>query len=241
MRLHAFFISVLFLNHQIFAADFNLPTGLSPADIPTIAQSFTSGFLTRTPVSLLGQNKYNSEVGIRVNSIDTGKVAKLGNRSKDEEVHIQEFSFSKQLPLDIELGIQSSLSMFDRDISTFGGYGRWGFYLFSWGGLSLVGHGTSANYKNLVGTNLYGGLLNIDMNVAMFHLSLGTGFLRSTSSFDPSLFIGYTGLPEASKTYGRIYGHQSVKLSYLWNNLSFSAQGDWLKDFFSSATIAYLF
>ena len=238
MRWHAFFI--LFVSQIIYASNFDIPTGLTNSDIPTIAQSFTSGFLTRTPVSLIGQDKYKTEVGIRVNTIDTEKVCKLGNGSKEEEVRIQEFSFTKQLPLDVELGVQSSLSIFDRDISTFGGYGRWGFYMFSWGGLSLTGHGTSANYKNVIGTNLYGGNVNLDMNLWMMHLSLGTGFVRSTNRFDSSLFTPVVN-PGPGNTYGRTYSHQSVKLSYLWNNLSFSAQGDWLKNFFSSANIAYLF
>ena len=238
MRWHA--LIFILISQIAFASDFSIPTGLTDSDIPTIAQSFTSGFLTRTPVSLLGQDKYNTEIGLRVNTIDTEKVAKLGNKTKEEEVRIHEFSFSKQWPLDIELGVQSSLSMFDRDISTFGGYGRWGFYMFSWGGLSFVGHGTSANYKNLIGTNLYGGLLNLDMNIWMLHLSLGSGFLRSTNTFDSSLFTPVVN-PGPGKTYARMYAHQTVKLSYLWNNLSFSAQGDWLKEFFSSANIAYLF
>ena len=238
MQWHA--LIFLFISQLVSAANFNIPTGLTAADVPVIAQSFTAGFLNRTPVSLLGQDKFQTEVGIRVNSIDTEKVSKLGNRSKQSDVQIQEFSYSKQIPFNVELGVQSSLAILDRDISTFGGYARWGFYMFSWGGLSLVGHGTSANYKNVIGTNLYGSLINLDMNVWLMHLSLGTGFLRSTNNFDASLFTPVVN-PAPDITYGRMYGHQTAKLSYLLNNVSISVQGDWLKDFFSSANISYLF
>jgi hypothetical protein len=233
---------ILFSSNFGLCANFDIPSGLSVFDVPIITRSFASGFLTRTPISLLGQEKYSTEISFRVNTIDTEKVSKLGNSSKDEGVRVQEFAFTKKLPFDFEFGIQSSLSMFDRDISSFGGYGRWAFRSFEWGRLSVLAHGTSANFKNVLGTNLYGGLMSVDTNFWVFGLSLGTGVLRTTSTFDPSLFMNFnSNSPEPSYTYGRMYSHQSVKLSYGWQNLSFSAQGDWLKDFFSSINVSYLF
>ena len=237
MRLHA--LLILLLTSSIYAADFKLPSNLSQNDIPLISQSFASGFLTRTPVSLLGQDDFKTQVGIRVNTIDTSKVAKLGSKSENKEVQIQEFSFSKQLPLNVELGVHSSLSILDKDISTFGGYFRWAFQTLPGGNLSFVGHAGSGNFKNVIGTNLYGGSLCVDLNFWSMNLSLGTGTVRSTNTFDASLF-GLTG-NQASVNYAKMYSHQTVKLAFVMDNISISAQGDWLKEFFGSANLAYLF
>lgn len=228
-----------FVSQTSFAADFELPKDLQLSDIPIIVQSFSTGFLARVPNSLWGQDQYNTEVNLRVNSIDTKKISKLGQTSKEEEVKVQELSFSKRLPFDVEMGIHSSLFMLDREISTFGGYVRWGFKRYFWGDLSLVGHAASGSYKNVISSNLYGSLLSVDLNLWSTRLSVGTGYLRTTNTFDPSLF-GITNLP-AAVTYGRMYSHQSVKFSYLWDQFSLNIQGDWIKDFFSSASIAYLF
>ena len=236
MRWHSLFF--ILVSRLLYSADFDFPSNLTERDIPKIAKSFNSGFLARTPMSLLGQDKYNTQINLRVNFIDTSKVSKLGNQSKKEEVYIQEFSFSKQLPLNVELGIHTSLSMLDRDINTYGGYVRWGFKMYSWGGFSLMGSGASGNYKSILGSNLYGGTFNIDVNLWSIHMSAGSGFIRSTNTFDPSIF-GNTGQP--SVTYGKMYSHQNIKISYLWDQFSLNGQVDWLKDFFSSVSIAYLF
>ncbi len=236
MRWHAFIF--LLLSHFLNAAEFDFPTTLIEADIPTIVRSFNSGFLARTPMSLLGQAKFATQISLRVNLIDTEKVSRLGSQSKDEEVYIQEFSFAKKLPLNVELGVHASLSMLDRDINSFGGFARWGFKMYSWGGFSVTGHGASGNYKNLLGTNLYGGSLNMDLNVWLIHVSAGTGFIRSTNTFDPTLF-GNTGQPSIS--YSKMYSHQNVKLSYNWDRYAITAQGDWIKEFFSSVMLSYLF
>lgn len=236
MRWHA--LIFLFLSHCLDAAQFEFPTALTEQDVPTIVRSFNSGFLARTPMSLLGQDDFSTQVSLRVNLIDTGKVSKLGNKSKDEEVQIQEFSFAKKLPLNVELGIHASLSMLDRDINSFGGFARWGFEMYPWGGFSFVGHGASGNYKSMLSANLYGGSVNIDVNVWLFQFSTGTGFVRSTNTFDPTLF-GNVGRPSVS--YGKTYSHQNVKISYNWDRYAITAQGDWLKEFFSSINFSYLF
>ncbi len=220
------------------AADFEFPSGLTDQDVPAIVKSFNSGFLTRTSINLLGLEDYNTQVNFRFNFIDTKKISKLGNGSKKEEVKLQELTFSKKLPLNTEIGLHSSLSIFDRDISSYGGYVRWEFFLTSWGGVNLLGHAASGNYKNVLGTNLYGSSLNIDLNLWSFYFSAGSGFVRTTNTFDPILF-GTTDQPAV--TYGKLYSHQNVKLSYLWNNFSLTGQLDWVKDFFSSMSISYLF
>lgn len=237
MHLHA--LLFLFLTTSVFAADFKLPANLSQNDVPIISQSFAAGFLTRTPMSLVGQDNYKTQVAVRVNTIDTSKVSKLGSGSENKEVQVQEFSFSKQLPLNVELGVHSSFSVFDKDISTFGGYFRWGFQAVPGGNLSLVGHAGSGNFRNVIGTNLYGGMLSLDLNFWSVNFSLGTGTVRSTNTFDASLF-GLAG-PQPSINYAKMYSHQMVKVAYVWDNISISAQGDWLKEFFSSANLAYLF
>ncbi len=236
MRWHAFIF--LFLSHCLDAAEFKFPTTLTENDIPTIVRSFNTGFLARTPMSLLGQDDFSTQINLRVNLIDTGKVSKLGSQSKDEEVYIQEFSFAKKLPLNVEMGIHASLPMLNRDINSFGGFVRWGFKMYSWGGFSIAGLAASGNYKNLLGTNLYGGSVNMDVNLWLIHVSAGTGFIKSTNTFDPTLF-GNTGQPSVS--YGKMYSHQNIKLSYNWDCYAITAQGDLMKEFFSSVSLAYLF
>jgi hypothetical protein len=237
MRWHVLYL-ILF-SSVLYAADFNFPSNMQIQDIPVIVRTFNLGFLARTPLSLIGQDKYNTQISVRVNNIDTSKVARLGSQSKSDDVTIQEFSFSKKLPLDVELGAQASLSMLDRNINTFGGYARWGLFLYPWGTFSFIGHGTSGNYKSEIGMNLFGALLSFDTQLGPIHLSVGAGNIRSTNTFDSSLF-GTTTAQQAL-TYSRIYSHQMAKLSYLWDGIYLNAQGDWLRDFFGSISIGYLF
>ena len=221
----------------LWAEPFNFPSNMTINDISTVVQSFTTGFLTRTPLSLLGQDKYKTQVGLEVITISVDKVSKLGSGSSNKDIQFQELSLSKRLPLDVEMGFQSSLPIMDRDVNAYGGYIRWAYEVYPWGSLSLLAHGASAQYKNILGANLYGAALNLDFIWQDFSISFGTGFVRSTNTFEPQLFGG-TG---PFITYGRQYAHQTVKISYLMKEFAISAQADWLKAFYGSFMLGYFF
>ncbi len=221
------------------AAEFSFPSNMTVDDIPIIVRSFNSGFLARAPIGLLGQDKYQTEITFRHSYINTSTVSKLGTGSQDHPVQVQEVLFSRQLPFDVELGVQSNLTMFDRNISTYGGYARWGLWNLPWGGVSLLGLSSSARYKSLMSANLYGGSLLFDLKLWQLSVSLGTGLMRTTNSFEASLF-GTSGFAE-NQTYAKSFAHQSVKVAYFMNQFVLSIQADWLDRFFGSAELSYLF
>jgi hypothetical protein len=238
MRWHALLFILLVNRAQ--AASFVFPTNMSESDIPKIVQSFNSGFVAREPLTLVGQDKFKTEVTARLNTIDTKTVSKLGDRSSERDVQVTEIGFAKKIPFNVELGLYLNSTLFNRDVRSFGGYTRWGFQQNPWGDFSFLVHGSSASYKNLIGTNIYGILLGFDTQVWVLHVEAGVGALRMTNNFDASLFQN-SGSDQSDVTYGKTFSHQFIKAVYVWDNIAVGGQVDWIRSPFTSVDVTYLF
>lgn len=227
----------LFFFISAYATEFEFPDNMSADSARKIVEYFGVGFVGRAPMSLINQGDHQTQVSLGWNMIDTKKLSKLGSGTEDKPVQYQELHFSKVLPYDVELGLQSNLLILDNDLSTFGGFFRWSFVKNPYWGLSLLGHGASANFKSEMGINLYGGLLSVDIDLKRILISIGTGQLRTTTTFQPQVFGG-TG---TSVRVAKHFPHQCVRVTYNSGRWNLSGQNDWIKDFHSSVMLGYLF
>lgn len=221
------------------AAEFNFPGSISENDASLIVREFNSGFLMRVPSPFGGDGQYQSQGYVRTSFIDTSKVAKIGTTATPKDIQIHEFGFAKRLPFGFELGAQTSVSILDNDVQTYGGFARWGFTKAPLGQISLVAHGSSANFDDLISTNVYGSYLSYDLAYDDWSASVGAGFIRTTNSFDRDLF-GATGDFETFNL-ARNYSHTLARLAYQWNRFSIAFQTDWMKTSFSSIELSYFF
>lgn len=222
-------------------AEFSFPSGLTTADAEELIDTFGVGFMGKWPASF-AHNKYRTQFNVSWNYIDTEEVAKLGAGTEDEVVQYQEFHFSQQLPYQVEIGLRASLLGLDNSMQSFGGFVRWGIYPFAFGRLAIGAHATGANYRNLMTVNLYGTVLEADFYLKNLVLTAGAGQLRSTASFQESVFgisSGPDGGPQirAAKTYA----HQLLRASYLSGHWSFGVQSDYIKDSYTALILGYVF
>jgi hypothetical protein len=230
---------ILFWGSLVYSADFNFPGALSESDASLIVREFNSGFLMRMPGAFIGEGNYQSQGYFRTSFIDTSRISKLGTTSTPRDVQIHEFGFAKKLPFGFELGAQTSVSILDNDVHTYGGFARWGFYQAPLGQISVVAHGSSANFDDLISTNVYGSYLSYDVSYEAWKASVGTGLVRTTNGFDRNLF-GTTG-DFVKFNIARNYSHSLARIAYQWNQMSLAFQTDWMKTSFSSVELAYFF
>lgn len=222
-------------------AKFSFPTGLTTADAEKLIDTFGVGFIGKWPASF-AHEKYRTQVNVSWNMIDTEKVSRLGAGTDDETVEYQEFHFSQELPYQVDLGVHASLLGLDNSSNTYGGFVRWGFYPFKLGRLALAAHATSANYRSLMAINLYGTVLEADFYLKNLVLTAGFGQLRSTASFQESVFginSGASGGPKIRAA--KNYSHQLLRASYRAGHWSLGAQSDYIKEYRTALIVGYLF
>ncbi len=212
-------------------------------DAARVVDRFGLGFMGKSPAAV-EKDRFRSQLNISWNWIDTKEVSKLGVGTEDETVQYQEVHFIQELPFQVEIGLRASLMMLEKNISSFGGFARWGFFDRPYARLSLVAHGSSANFRSLMGVNFYGTLLEADIFFRSFILTAGLGNLRSTASFKAQIF-NQGGVPltgqQPDVRVSRNYSHQMFRLTYITGRWSLSAQSDSLKEIYNSFLLGYLF
>jgi len=222
-------------------AEFSFPTGLNSSDAEKLIDTFGVGFVGKWPASFFYE-KYQTQVGVSWNYIDTEEVSKLGAGADEEPVEYQEFHFSQELPYQVDIGVHTSLLGLDNSMNTYGGFVRWGFYPFSFGRLAFTAHATSANYRSLIAMNLYGTVLEADFYFKNLVLTAGAGRLRTTVSFHESVFginSGGSGGPKIRAA--KIYSHQFLRASYRAGNWNLGVQSDYIKESRTGLILGYLF
>ncbi|MGZ3745338.1 MAG: hypothetical protein ACXWRE_14300 [Pseudobdellovibrionaceae bacterium] len=171
---------------QTFAT-LSLPTNLNSQDRETTLGILGFGSaikLLSSPYPLGGYD--GVEVGLSSEYIPSSDVARLGSKSgSGNDVNYFNLVLGKGLFYNIDVLVQFVPMPQDELISGFGGQVRWGFYeaKFMPAALSLVFHGTSMNFHNLLGAETTGIDLIGSVNMRDVSLFFGAGQARSVGSF----------------------------------------------------------
>ncbi|HEY8272821.1 MAG TPA: hypothetical protein VIG33_18150 [Pseudobdellovibrionaceae bacterium] len=170
----------------------SLPTGLNASDRETTLGILGFGSaikLLSSPYPLGGYD--GVEVGLSSEYIPSSDLASLGSKSTSgNDINYFSLVLGKGLFYNIDILVQFVPLPQEEFISGFGGQLRWSFYetKFMPLALSLVFHGSSMNFNNLLGCETTGMDLMGSVNMRDVSLFFGAGQARSVGSF-----IGGTG------------------------------------------------
>jgi hypothetical protein len=225
----------LLLTFQAHSA-FKIPSGLEISDAKIIIDRFAVGFVTKNPGYQFSQDRLDAFATVSTSYLETDDIADLGDGDSRSPLQAQSFHFGLQIPFNVELGLETSLISDQNRIQQFGGFARWSFA--QWNDLRFYAltHGSSVNFKSLLGVNLYGTQLAASYNLSRFQLYAATGDLRVTSTFQPQLFSSGGSV---NYRLGRRYSHQVFRISYELDRWTLSAQSDWIKKFHNTILISY--
>lgn len=126
------------------------------------------------------------EVGVSSEYIPLADVASLGAKSTSRsDLNYLNVTFGKGLFYNVDVLLHFIPLPQDESISGFGGQVRWGFYetKFMPAALSLVAHGSSANFNNVLGAQTSGFDLIASVNMKDVSLFFGAGQARSVGTF----------------------------------------------------------
>lgn len=126
------------------------------------------------------------EVGVSSEYIPLADVASLGAKSTSRnDLNYLNVTLGKGLFYNVDVLLQFTPMPQDESVSVFGGQLRWSFYetKFMPAALSLVVHGSGANFNNLLGTHTTGLDLVGSVNMKDVSLFFGAGQARSVGTF----------------------------------------------------------
>lgn len=228
-------LALLFLSSQAYSA-FTIPSGLDQSDAKVILDRFAVGFVSKNPGYQEKEKNLNAYASVSSSYLETEAIADLGNGTSRNPLQTQSFHFGMQIPLGVDLGVETSLISDQNRIQQYGGFARWS--IMQWGDFQFyfLMHGSSVNLKSLLGVNLYGAQLAASYRWNQFQLYAATGDLRLTSTFQPQLFVsgGTTNV-----RMSRRYSHQVFRFSYEIDRWTLSAQSDWISKFHNTILISY--
>lgn len=219
-------------------AQYSFPTGMATTDALKIVESFGVGFMGKQPPTFIDDNS-GTQLSLAWNWVNTNKVSKLGNGNSNRSIQYQELYFTQELPYQVEFGLHANLLMLNNSVTTYGGFTRWTFAKTPIGALAIRGHGTSASYRNLMGINMTGGLLEADFYAGAFMVTAGLGQIRTTAQFKASVF-GLTGDQPLVRA-GDSYVHQMVRITYVSGRWNLSAQSDRIREAHNGLLLGYVF
>lgn len=179
-------VFILLISGQAFAA-MSLPRNLNTLDRETTLGILGFGSATKLLSSPYPLGGYDGiEVGLNSEYIPLSDVASLGSKSNSRsDINYFNVVLGKGLFYNIDILMQFIPMPQDESISGFGAQLRWGFYetKFMPAALSVVFHGSSTNFNNLLGSETTGIDLVGSVNMRDVSLFFGAGQARSVGSF----------------------------------------------------------
>jgi hypothetical protein len=179
-------VLIFSISWQVHAA-MSLPKNLNASDRETTIGVLGFGSATKLLSSPYPLGGYDGvEVGLNSEYIPLSDVASLGSKSvSGSDINYFNLVLGKGLFYNIDILMQFIPMPQDESISGFGGQLRWGFYeaKFMPAALSLVFHGSSMNFNNVLGSETTGMDLVGSVNMRDVSLFFGAGQARSVGSF----------------------------------------------------------
>jgi hypothetical protein len=177
----------------IFSISWQAPAAMSlPKNLKASERETTLGILGFGSAAKLLSSPYplggydGVEVGLNSEYIPLSDVASLGSKSTSRsDINYFNLVLGKGLFYNIDVLVQFIPMPQDESLSGFGGQLRWGFYetKFMPAALSLVFHGASTNFNNLLGSETTGFDLIGSVNMRDVSLFFGAGQARSVGKF----------------------------------------------------------
>lgn len=199
-------IAIFIFSLNAIAAVNPIPRGLTRTDREMILEVLGFGSAAKVLASPYPLGGYSGvEVSMTTEFIPMSDVAVLASKTNARsDLNYFNLVIGKGLYYNLDLVIQFVPMPQDQSLSGFGGQLRWDFYQagFMPADLSLVFHGSSTNFYNVLSTETSGVDLLASVNMTDFSLFFGFGQSRSVGSF-----IGGTdgvtdsGLAENSDVY----------------------------------------
>jgi hypothetical protein len=187
-----FIFFAFFTDAAAFAATSLIPKNLNKTDREMTVEALGFGSAAKLLSSPYPLGGYSGvEVSVSSEYIPMADVSVLGAKTTARaDLNYLNVVVGKGLYYNVDLLLQFIPMPQDASISGFGGQLRWGFYQTSFmpGNLSVVVHGSSTNFYNVLGTETSGVDLVGSMNMKDVSLFFGAGQARSVGSF-----IGGTG------------------------------------------------
>lgn len=212
----------LFISLDLFAGAIPIPRGLAKTDREMILEALGFGSAAKLLSSPFPLGGYSGiELSLTSEFIPMADVATLASKtSARSDLNYLNFVIGKGLYHNLDVLVQFIPMPQDHAISGFGGQLRWGFYQtnFMPANLSLVLHGSSTNFYNVLGTETSGVDLVASVNMIDFSLFFGLGQARSVGAFVGGAGgITDSGLAENSDVYSphTVFGI-SIKMSDLF-------------------------
>jgi len=173
-------------------ATLNFPTGLTASNRGQILSILGYGTAVKVlddPYPLGGYS--GVEVGLTQESIQTDQIAGLGNKSTlQSQINYNLLTIGKGIYNNLDTFVQFAFLGQQENFSHFGGQARWSFYQAEYLPIytSLLVHGSSTNFGNLVTTSTLGLDIILGVHEGDLTLYFGGGLLRGSG-----IFTGGTG------------------------------------------------